>query len=431
MGNPRSPLPHISSANEFIIPCSSSSNNLRKTYNDTIIQNDTIISNVIRKRNNRIKLNAVDVTDHYIKPCPFSKIIDVSRHTATTINPYDIVCTVIQYLDVHSICNIQLVNKQLHYHCKSHVDSYRYLTIDILSSHNDVDNSLQSIVSCIPYTQSLNINASPISTMTQSGVVYLRRLHWLKHLSIDNTDTLLRDTYKLFTLHHIESIELTGTLITNTSIQHLCNNIKLSCQSFKLNRYNLLTDACIDYILQCNSLHSLQLTYCNKLTDNALHKLSSNTAFCNNIRHLSLAHCTGLTDQSIECIMKLMNIESLDVSGCNQLSTGGMKQLFDTGTLLSLKSINISKLHCIDHSIIESICNDVMLSHSLTYLNIEYCTQLHSSDITLLNNQLHNCVVMYSMQHNNISNNVSSSIISNHPTTNSTGDSDDEWQPID
>jgi hypothetical protein len=98
------------------------------------------------------------------------------------------------------------------------------------------------------------------------------------------------------------------------------------------------------------------------------------TTVCNNIHSLNLQGCVHLTDESIQRLSRsLRNLKLLNLSECVQLNDQALIGLSNT----AISSLSLSFLTSLTSSGLLSLSS----SHSLTHLDISFCTQF-GSDFT-------------------------------------------------
>lgn len=100
------------------------------------------------------------------------------------------------------------------------------------------------------------------------------------------------------------------------------------------------------------------------------------------LRALNLSSCNRITDVSLKYAFEFLELKTLSLSKCQQVSSIGIDGILVTCP--SIEEINLSECHNINDHAIEAIARKL---HRLTHLHIERCSQLtdHSLDYIALN----------------------------------------------
>lgn len=100
------------------------------------------------------------------------------------------------------------------------------------------------------------------------------------------------------------------------------------------------------------------------------------------LRSLNLSSCNRITDVSLRFAFEFLELQSLSLSKCQQVSSIGIDAILSTCP--SLEDINLSECHNINDRAIEAITRKLP---RLTHLHIERCSQLtdHTLDNIALN----------------------------------------------
>jgi hypothetical protein len=88
------------------------------------------------------------------------------------------------------------------------------------------------------------------------------------------------------------------------------------------------------------------------------------------MRHLNLHRCKKLSTLSMKAIAKLSSLETLDLSGCNELTLEGAKCIGKTCTRISILSLSGD---CINNSMVVAL---VAQLEFLRFLNLSFCPKI-------------------------------------------------------
>lgn len=100
------------------------------------------------------------------------------------------------------------------------------------------------------------------------------------------------------------------------------------------------------------------------------------------LRSLNLSSCNRITDVSLMYAFEFLELKTLSLSKCQQVSSIGIDAILTTCP--SLEEVNLSECHNISDQAIDSMTRKL---HRLTHLHIERCSQLtdHTLDYIALN----------------------------------------------
>lgn len=100
------------------------------------------------------------------------------------------------------------------------------------------------------------------------------------------------------------------------------------------------------------------------------------------LRSLNLSSCNRITDVSLKYAFEFLELKTLSLSKCQQVSSIGIDAI--VSTCPSLEEVNLSECHNINDHAIEAITRKL---HRLTHLHLERCSQLtdHTIDYIALN----------------------------------------------
>lgn len=139
-----------------------------------------------------------------------------------------------------------------------------------------------------------------------------------------------------------------------------------------------LSDVAFKAIAEVAKLRSFSIEGNNQLTDVSWKALCSSSQ---GLRRLHAAECTRISNASLRSIGTLKNLQSLDISMCNNVENVGIKHLTEGSSSAKLQELNIS--HC-------SRINDLSVKRialrlcKLYHLNLSYCGGLTNSVLEFL-----------------------------------------------
>lgn len=147
---------------------------------------------------------------------------------------------------------------------------------------------------------------------------------FLRWLSLRNCDRLT-DTgvAALSRLTRLESLDLRGCLqVTDAAIDHLTSMTELA--RLDLTNCGQLTDRGLGPLAALRDLSRLRLEGCHKLTDRGVEEL---VEVAPHLVSLDLSYCQHLTDGAIERLGQLEALQRLSVVGCNRLTDRALELL--------------------------------------------------------------------------------------------------------
>ena len=187
------------------------------------------------------------------------------------------------------------------------------------------------------------VNLSGCCSLTDSvlfvirdELVRLRKLYLaeLYRLSDEGTKSLLKlvsNDLQELTLWSVSNVRFQGSFLCLKSFSALSSLNLQDC-------FNLQDDAVIGLI--CNfmkSLANLNISYCHKLSDESVEAISLSLP---KLRSLNLRYVRRLTDRSVQSLTRLQLLESLNVSFCDKIS----ENAFITLCGLGLSEIRAQKM---------------------------------------------------------------------------------------
>jgi F-box/leucine-rich repeat protein 13 len=152
-----------------------------------------------------------------------------------------------------------------------------------------------------------------------------RRCKRLAYLKLCYLDQINESGLELIgQIEQLILIDLTGTLISDTSLKTLGNSGHL--RSVTLASCRHISDLGLTkFATSCTSLEYLNLSFCTQLTDNAIRSM----AFCcKYLTTLNICSCSLLTDMSLQYLSGVCKyLYEIDISYCQLITDKGVKYL--------------------------------------------------------------------------------------------------------
>lgn len=114
-------------------------------------------------------------------------------------------------------------------------------------------------------------------------------------------------------LHFIRKLSLPhNKAITDLGLRHLSNNLASSLRHLDLTGCDKITDDGLEHLSKLSFLQYLNLMYCKKISDRGLEHLSK----ISSLQRLRLCDCWHITDEGLRHLSKLTSLQHLDLSMC-------------------------------------------------------------------------------------------------------------------
>ena len=132
----------------------------------------------------------------------------------------------------------------------------------------------------------------------------------------------------LVIISHLKSLKylyLDGCrCLTDKSLTAISNMTKI--QRLDLNRCDQISDVGLKALANLSMLEELLVGWCRQVTDEGVTAVASHAGRSNNLHTLGLSRC-NITDDSIPFLIQLVELRSLDVNGCSDLSSEELGRL--------------------------------------------------------------------------------------------------------
>ncbi len=197
--------------------------------------------------------------------------------------------------------------------------------------------------------------------MTDKAVGYLTALP-LKHLSLFWCMNITNEGLKtLARSSNLTSLNLDRCNATNATLNALS---KLNLVDLDLSLCDKITDAGLKSLSKLN-LVDLNLGLCGKITDAGLKPLLKTS-----LQTLCL-HGDQITDSTLQDLSSCPQLTELDLTSCPKISDIGLKAI----AKCPLKRLELSECYQLSSKGIGHLANSI----SLTYLNLEFCSDIDDS----------------------------------------------------
>jgi hypothetical protein len=234
-------------------------------------------------------------------------------------------------------------------------------------------------------TNSINIRGSKMYN-NFVNILNLTYPAYIKQISIHykrNVNNTADNTFQNFaSLHNLQDIDISGSKISITNMQHLSNLIRLKKLSItnteftndlEINSDTNSADIALQYIAKITNLLSLTII-CSKITDYGLQYIAA----LENLIDFKIKYCHLITNNGLQSIFKLNKLNSFDCSKCAKIAASGLQNI---NKLINLQYLIydhvdynglsvISKLRCISH--LDITCNEDIND------GLEYLSYLHN-----------------------------------------------------
>ncbi|KAL1247505.1 hypothetical protein QQF64_022881 [Cirrhinus molitorella] len=252
--------------------------------------------------------------------------------------------------------------------------SLQKIVLDDLPTLTDI--CVQVLVSRCRALTAISLLDSPylsdVAFKTMAEVISLIKIQieGNNRMTDSSLKALCRSSLKLREVQMSDCTRMTDASLKSLgSLTKLCNLNVSGCIK--------VTDMGIHYITEGPSaveLRELDLSYCPKLTDLFLKRISQK---CSNLTHLRVCFCENLTDNGFECLDNCASLISLDITGC-KIHDKGLAAL---GTNHTLRKLTVAECVFITDNGIKMFCRQC---HRLELLDVCQCVCLSDRAIRAL-----------------------------------------------
>lgn len=170
-----------------------------------------------------------------------------------------------------------------------------------------------------------------------------------------------------FQAHHLKCLNFSETLIDGNALTKLAQINGLRLEQLRLRLCDQLTNSGISSFVQYqNSLTELDLSLSVRLTDPSLLEICRTL---NQLKILKLRRCRAITDFSIKEIRNLAQLQCLDISECDAITSRGFIEGIASNTNPCMLELHVSALNICELAVIkltESMMN-------LRLLDLSFC----------------------------------------------------------
>lgn len=117
-------------------------------------------------------------------------------------------------------------------------------------------------------------------------------------------------------------------------------SIMSNLSKLDLSQCDLLTDDGIDHLKHLTKLKSVSFGWCREISDKGVDSFTSHPGRNETLKHLGLGRCCRLTDVGVGYLSRLLQLEELDLNGCNVISSHVLGETL--GKLKFLTALDVS-----------------------------------------------------------------------------------------
>jgi len=243
---------------------------------------------------------------------------------------------ILRQLDQSDVCSVRLVSK----------DWYNSAT-QCLETLKPSAFHPEYLMKDFPLLRNLDLSEC-VEEVTADGMVFLKFLHHLTHVSLGRHHNLIASTIddrcliQLTCLKKMKTLNLAQCVhITDQGLYFLAQSLP-ALQEVNISGCVSVTDRGVHELAQNASLRSLEMPWCLKITDMGLQALTAQPK----LKHLNISGCQLITEAGISLLSHFVDLESL-----NLLNTGYAKvcvtdaALEKLSGLSNLSSLSIGSVH--------------------------------------------------------------------------------------
>lgn len=133
------------------------------------------------------------------------------------------------------------------------------------------------------------------------------------------------------------------------SLEKLASLVQLKNINFS-GCHQLHDTALIQIIKACRALKYINLDRCEQITDSSISQISE---FCPHLQELSLIRCDQITDLSIEALGNCLELQKLQIWGCEKVTAEALKSLVQSKN--KLQFLGLKDIPCATIGLIEEL----------------------------------------------------------------------------
>ncbi|KAI5814728.1 hypothetical protein BZA77DRAFT_94890 [Pyronema omphalodes] len=248
-----------------------------------------------------------------------------------------------------------------------------------LSECNQItDETVLALATHCP--QLLEIDFHKCHQISDSSITFLlSKLKHLRELKLAFCDLLTDATFLHLpatkTFDALRILDLTDCNQITDDAVHKIIKMAPRLRSLILAKCRQITDRAVISITGLGkNLHSLHLGHCSNITDAAVQEL---VALCTRIRYIDLACCLRLTNQSVQVLAQLPKLRRVGLVKCNNITDYAIKQLVRRSDgACPLERVHLS--YCM-HLTVEGITELVNSCQRLTHLSLTGIPTFHQN----------------------------------------------------
>lgn len=208
-------------------------------------------------------------------------------------------------------------------------------TLNLNHCYRLTNSSLQGIASSIT-----DLNLSGCESLTDHALPYLSSLTNLTRLSLSRLPLLKKNPLiALKELSSITHLDLSYLQITNTALAFCA---KFPLKTLNLAHCNHLSHPALQFLID-KPITCLNISYCTNMKNSAMSHMQTMP-----LKFLNISGCISITNNGLLQLSEMRTLRTIYLSGCNQLSETGMRELPK-----SIKMIDLRGCYCIPVDVIE------------------------------------------------------------------------------
>uniref|UniRef100_T1IZ88 F-box/LRR-repeat protein 15-like leucin rich repeat domain-containing protein n=1 Tax=Strigamia maritima TaxID=126957 RepID=T1IZ88_STRMM len=254
-------------------------------------------------------------------------------------------------------------------------------TLDVACVTRCTDQVVKAALDHLHKLQHFNLKSCRAIT----NLTPLHKNNKLKHLNLSGCENLAASSVHEMlddsVFHHLKFLDLSACVLDEPTVLSLAKRMP-NLQHLDLSSCRAgVTDASFRAI--CRGLHwlnSLILSWCELVTDNGLG--GDTLASIHGLRHLDMCACFQITDMGVKRAIRFLELQSLNLSLCKELSDEGIISLGEANP--SIEKVQLSQCYRLTDL---GLSSAIAHWHRLKFLDVQGCKLL--SDAFLLAVSIH------------------------------------------
>ncbi|XP_026696390.2 uncharacterized protein LOC100185393 isoform X1 [Ciona intestinalis] len=276
----------------------------------------------------------------------------------------------LEYLNMSKCSGDNLTGDTIMLHASTYC---KHLNKVVIPWSSTTDNGLSSLSYGLKQLAHLNISGNSAITDEAFKVLLEQHGHNLKVLEVAGCFSLSSESFvqmaEKSTPNNLRKLNFGLCKVAEDTINLLCGKLP-SLRHLDMHGIKSVTDLCIQTVThQCKNIHTLVLSHCVSLSDQALFEMSENLPL---LRNLNISGCCKVTDDGVSSITSALPcLQTLDISstGVTHISVTAIAQF----GLQWLTSLKLSFCHNITNECLYSL---LTLCSSLEVLHLYGCRRI-------------------------------------------------------